>query len=162
MIDKEKVHTFLSQLPFSPEAEQALEKMTRAAKDHIGTEHILYGLIFTQEVRDILEKLGVNSSALIARTVNYFDKDDKHPDIYDEFTLPAKQALSNSNLLRRLENHPQITPLHVLISLLEGKMGMGFLLLLGDEAPQDADVLESIRRNLSEAVKELAEEKWKS
>jgi ATP-dependent Clp protease ATP-binding subunit ClpA len=147
----------LDVLPFDTESRQAVGIATAVGKDHVGTEHLLYGLLSTQSGRAILEAVGIDTARLEGLTADYLRTDANKPETQDGFTHIALKALDLADAERNMRKAAEITPPDILIGMLAGKVGMAFLLMRAiayehiiDDSPEarervKAELLESVR-----------------
>jgi len=102
-----------------------------AKKDHVGSEHVLFGLemIPDAEIQRIFTELGIDIGQLIALTSVYAENDPNSPETIDLFTPAILEAFAQANIERQARGASEIEPADLILGMLSVKVGMGFILL---------------------------------
>lgn len=92
---------FISKYTLSKSSEAILDRAARSASDHIGTEHLLYGLLFDPEVKRVLSQLGkakeneedqgLDVDHLLMLTVMYLPEDSNNPEKVEGNLTPTTE-----------------------------------------------------------------------
>lgn len=109
----------------------AHEEATRLSHDHIGTEHILLGLIGVpgDAAARVLEPLGVTLEDARRRVEEIVGRGEKPPEAYIPFTPAAKRALEGATHESLLLGHEYIGTEHILLSLVNDSDGVAAQIL---------------------------------
>lgn len=95
---------------------------------HIGTEHLLYGLTFIKEVREVLAKTGISPYKIQRHLKKYIAQDKHAPEIVDGMTKTTRDAINNAKLLAARDGS-DVTPLHLYAGIVEAEKGYATILL---------------------------------
>jgi len=119
------------------DARLALLEGIQQARDHVGTEHYLFGLLQDERVKRILAELTIDSSQRLMNTYTYLQVDDHKPVTTEEgYTDTALATLQHA---QQVAKDKEITPVQVLLSILEQRFGGAVLLLLNTLPETEAD-----------------------
>lgn len=97
----------------------AHEEATRLHHDHIGTEHLLLGLIRVTEdtAARVLQSLGISLEDVRRRVEEIIGRGEREPEAFIPFTPAAKRALQEATHESLLLGHDYIGTEHILLSL---------------------------------------------
>lgn len=112
----------LAQLPLSG----------RRGNAHMGTEHVLLPLIEENaDVKNILQKSGINSEAVLIDLRRYISyEDDNLPPINEDGLTPTVVTLiENAKLLASRNKQDKVTPIHLLGGLVDAGRGKALMTL---------------------------------
>lgn len=111
----------------------AIEEARGLRHAHVGTEHLLLGLVFIEEglAAKALESLGLSLAEVRHQVVSITGHGRHIPPHHAPFTPQAKRALKLSLREALSLGHNYIGPEHVLLGLLREKRGIGARVLTG-------------------------------
>ena len=129
----------------------AQNEARRLSHDHVGTEHILLGLIAEGEgvAAKALESLGISLSSLRPRVEEMAGRGERAPDGPIPFSPGAKTVLQLSLTASRQLGHRYIGTEHILLGLLDEADGIARQVLLSAGAYPDK-VRQQVVRLLAE------------
>ena len=127
----------------------AREEAARLRHEHIGTEHILLGLLREGEgvARAVIANLEVDAGRLRERTLDLLGPGaaprKPGPDV--PYTAPAKKVLEQSKAAARELHHSYIGTEHLLLGLLREEHGIGARVLVDHGVTLAAARTETVR-----------------
>lgn len=129
----------------------AQDEARRLNHDHLGTEHLLLGLIAEGEglAAKALEALGISLASLRLRVEEMAGRGERAPEGHIPFTPSAKSVLQLSLAASRQLGHSYIGTEHILLGLLDAPDGIARQVLLSAGAYPDK-VRQQVVRLLAE------------
>jgi ATP-dependent Clp protease ATP-binding subunit ClpC len=131
---------------------QAREETLRLNHDHIGTEHILLGLVHESAggvAAKALESLGISREAVRQRVEEAIGRGEQAPSGHIPFTRQARKVLKLSSRESRHLGHSYIGTEHILLGVISQGEGVASQVLTGLGADLDR-VREQVVRLLDE------------
>jgi hypothetical protein len=114
----------------SGESSDALSFAYASMNQHIGTEHLLYGLLFNTKIGELLSRVGISPDHLKTVLSTYLIEDENITERIGLFTPTTKQVLEHANEERQKRSSEITEPEDILLSILDGEIGGAFVVLL--------------------------------
>jgi hypothetical protein len=167
MLHPDLVQNFTDQYILSDANILILRTAIEAADDHVGTEHILWGLLTNATIPAVLNQLrfreySLNADTLKANLSAYFYTDKNAPPVNaDGLTTTAVQTYQIAAQERAKRGSEKTEPIHLLVGMLDSTVGGAYLLiaetLLGQgNLPFDSENQHKIKTFIASEIREIA------
>lgn len=149
----------ISRYYLSPAALEVWQRIAAIQADHIGTEHVLLGLLSEPSTAEILAQIGIDTTQLQAFLVEYIANDPHQPETFQGLTSTAWESLELAEQERLRAEHDAIEPIDLLLGMLEGKVGMAFLamciMLMQEKIPTEFHQRVALKAKLVAQIRAL-------
>lgn len=147
-MERTRPKDMLGIIQLHPQSIDAFNEAQAFNNDHIGTVHLIWGLLSTDQGGKVLTELGIDQNRLMNITASYLSMNNNEPNQVNGLSHSMQSVLEIADDERQLRKDTSITPSDLLIGILQTQEVMGPLLLKtirDDEIPSPYDPLIEFR-----------------